>query len=130
MGIHLIYFVTVVIHHKISKSKCQEKRKKMESASVQIDQVKSEPKYATRLREALIKYENIFLVEMDFVTSNQLHQIRMDLRGDAEIIMGTNVKFSHHSHFKGGNERYYSRSENFCNAPIYKRKRWDYCHKL
>jgi hypothetical protein len=61
---------------------------KMEN-SLNSDQ--NSPGYALRLSRALKTYEMIYLCEMDFVTSTQLHQIRKDLRGAAEVITGANV---------------------------------------
>ena len=47
--------------------------------------------YFTRLNTLLDTYSKIFLVEADNVGSNQMHKIRISLRGTAVILMGKNT---------------------------------------
>jgi large subunit ribosomal protein LP0 len=47
--------------------------------------------YFTKLKELLAKYPSIFLVNVDNVGSNQMHQIRVALRGKGVVLMGKNT---------------------------------------
>jgi len=47
--------------------------------------------YFTKLKELLNKYPSIFLVNVDNVGSNQMHQIRQALRGKGIVLMGKNT---------------------------------------
>jgi len=47
--------------------------------------------YFQKLKELLNKYPSIFLVNVDNVGSNQMHQIRVALRGKAVVLMGKNT---------------------------------------
>jgi len=47
--------------------------------------------YFTKLKELLSKYPSIFLVNVDNVGSNQMHQIRGALRGKGIVLMGKNT---------------------------------------
>jgi len=47
--------------------------------------------YFEKLKELLAKYPSIFLVNVDNVGSNQMHQIRVALRGKAVVLMGKNT---------------------------------------
>jgi len=47
--------------------------------------------YFQKLKELLNKYPSIFLVNVDNVGSNQMHQIRVALRGKAFVLMGKNT---------------------------------------
>jgi len=47
--------------------------------------------YFEKLKELLLKYHSIFLVNVDNVGSNQMHQIRVALRGKGIILMGKNT---------------------------------------
>jgi len=47
--------------------------------------------YFTKLKELLNKYSSIFLVNVDNVGSNQMHQIRVSLRGKGVVLMGKNT---------------------------------------
>jgi len=47
--------------------------------------------YFSRLRQFLDTYKSIFLVNVDNVGSNQMHQIRVALRGKAVVLMGKNT---------------------------------------
>jgi len=47
--------------------------------------------YFVKLRELLSKYPSIFLVNVDNVGSNQMHQIRVALRGKGVVLMGKNT---------------------------------------
>jgi len=48
-------------------------------------------KYFVKLRELIAKYPSIFLVNVDNVGSNQMHQIRVSLRGKGVVLMGKNT---------------------------------------
>lgn len=47
--------------------------------------------YAARMNDLLSKYSRILVVEADNVLSGQMHDVRLALRGRAEIIMGKNT---------------------------------------
>jgi len=47
--------------------------------------------YFEKLKELLNKYPSIFLVNVDNVGSNQMHQIRVALRGKGVVLMGKNT---------------------------------------
>jgi len=47
--------------------------------------------YFIKLKELLAKYPSIFLVNVDNVGSNQMHQIRVALRGKGVVLMGKNT---------------------------------------
>lgn len=47
--------------------------------------------YFVKLRELVAKYPSIFLVNVDNVGSNQMHQIRVALRGKGVVLMGKNT---------------------------------------
>ncbi|KAI7864130.1 ribosomal protein L10-domain-containing protein [Spinellus fusiger] len=47
--------------------------------------------YFEKLKTYLDTYQSIFLVNVDNVSSNQMHQIRHALRGEAVILMGKNT---------------------------------------
>ncbi|KAF9223505.1 hypothetical protein BS17DRAFT_880666 [Gyrodon lividus] len=47
--------------------------------------------YFTKLKELIAKYPSIFLVNVDNVSSNQMHQIRTALRGQGVVLMGKNT---------------------------------------
>ncbi|KAI0319202.1 ribosomal protein L10-domain-containing protein [Amylostereum chailletii] len=47
--------------------------------------------YFVKLKELINKYPSIFLVNVDNVGSNQMHQIRVALRGKGVVLMGKNT---------------------------------------
>jgi large subunit ribosomal protein LP0 len=47
--------------------------------------------YFVKLKELLAKYPSIFIVNVDNVGSNQMHQIRVALRGKGVVLMGKNT---------------------------------------
>lgn len=47
--------------------------------------------YFSKLRELLVEYKSIFIVGVDNVSSQQMHEIRKALRGEAVILMGKNT---------------------------------------
>lgn len=47
--------------------------------------------YFTKLKELITKYPSIFIVNVDNVSSNQMHQIRVALRGKGVVLMGKNT---------------------------------------
>jgi len=47
--------------------------------------------YFVKLKELIQKYPSIFLVNVDNVGSNQMHQIRVALRGTGVVLMGKNT---------------------------------------
>jgi large subunit ribosomal protein LP0 len=47
--------------------------------------------YFQKLKELLSKYPSIFIVNVDNVGSNQMHQIRLALRGKGVVLMGKNT---------------------------------------
>jgi large subunit ribosomal protein LP0 len=53
--------------------------------------VNKKEEYYQKLKSYLETYSSIFIVNVDNVGSNQMHQIRKSLRGDAVILMGKNT---------------------------------------
>jgi len=47
--------------------------------------------YFIKLKELMTKYPSVFLVNVDNVGSNQMHQIRVALRGKGVVLMGKNT---------------------------------------
>ncbi|KAJ2851987.1 ribosomal protein P0 (A0) (L10E) [Coemansia erecta] len=47
--------------------------------------------YFTKLESYLTTYKSIFIVNVDNVSSQQMHMIRRSLRGQAEVLMGKNT---------------------------------------
>ncbi|RKO88018.1 ribosomal protein L10-domain-containing protein [Blyttiomyces helicus] len=47
--------------------------------------------YFAKLQDLLTEYPTIFIVNVDNVGSNQMHQIRQSLRGEAVVLMGKNT---------------------------------------
>jgi len=47
--------------------------------------------YFVKLKELIAKYPSIFIVNVDNVSSNQMHQIRVALRGKGVVLMGKNT---------------------------------------
>jgi len=47
--------------------------------------------YFVKLKELLNKYSSVFIVNVDNVGSNQMHQIRVALRGKGIVLMGKNT---------------------------------------
>ncbi|OSD06450.1 60S acidic ribosomal protein P0 [Trametes coccinea BRFM310] len=47
--------------------------------------------YFQKLKELVAKYPSIFIVNVDNVGSNQMHQIRVALRGKGVVVMGKNT---------------------------------------
>ncbi|EJD49111.1 hypothetical protein AURDEDRAFT_112794 [Auricularia subglabra TFB-10046 SS5] len=47
--------------------------------------------YFVKLKELIAEYPSIFLVNVDNVGSNQMHQIRVSLRGKGVVLMGKNT---------------------------------------
>ncbi|KAG7192477.1 ribosomal protein P0 (A0) (L10E) [Scheffersomyces spartinae] len=47
--------------------------------------------YFAKLRELLEEYKSIFIVGVDNVSSQQMHEVRKALRGDAVVLMGKNT---------------------------------------
>ncbi|KAJ1789686.1 ribosomal protein P0 (A0) (L10E) [Coemansia sp. RSA 2399] len=47
--------------------------------------------YFTKLENYLTTYKSIFIVNVDNVSSQQMHMIRRSLRGQAEVLMGKNT---------------------------------------
>ena len=51
----------------------------------------SKEAWFTRLNELIETYTSIFVVNVDNVSSQQMHQIRQSLRGEATVLMGKNT---------------------------------------
>ncbi|KZT02605.1 60S acidic ribosomal protein P0 [Laetiporus sulphureus 93-53] len=47
--------------------------------------------YFVKLKELVVKFPSIFIVNVDNVGSNQMHQIRVALRGKGVVVMGKNT---------------------------------------
>lgn len=48
-------------------------------------------KYVAKLKRCLAEYRSMLLVNVDNVGSNQMQQVRLSLRGKAEVLMGKNT---------------------------------------
>lgn len=62
----------------------------MEVAQVSEKKIRKE-KYRQKLKTALNKYSNILIISVDNVGSKQMQNVRINLRGRAEVIMGKNT---------------------------------------
>ena len=51
--------------------------------------------YFDKLKGLLDEYKSIFIVTVDNVSSQQMHNIRKSLRGDAVVLMGKNTMVIH-----------------------------------
>ena len=47
--------------------------------------------YFERLKSLLDEYRSVFIVTVDNVSSQQMHEIRHSLRGEAVVLMGKNT---------------------------------------
>lgn len=47
--------------------------------------------YFEKLRSLLEQYKTIFIVGVDNVSSQQMHEIRLSLRGEGVVLMGKNT---------------------------------------
>lgn len=47
--------------------------------------------YFDKLKRLLEQYKSIFIVTVDNVSSQQMHEIRQSVRGSGEILMGKNT---------------------------------------
>ena len=47
--------------------------------------------YFEKLKGLLDEYKSIFIVQVDNVSSQQMHEIRSSLRGEAVVLMGKNT---------------------------------------
>jgi len=47
--------------------------------------------YFEKLKQLISKYPSVFIVNVDNVGSNQMHQIRVALRGKGIVLMGKNT---------------------------------------
>ena len=47
--------------------------------------------YFTKLRELVEEYKSLFIVGVDNVSSQQMHEVRKALRKDAVVLMGKNT---------------------------------------
>ena len=47
--------------------------------------------YFDKLKGLLDEYKSIFIVQVDNVSSQQMHEIRQSLRGEAVVLMGKNT---------------------------------------
>lgn len=50
--------------------------------------------YFDKLKSLLEEYKSIFIVSVDNVSSQQMHEIRQSLRGEAVVLMGKNTMVS------------------------------------
>jgi large subunit ribosomal protein LP0 len=54
--------------------------------------------YFERLSSYLEEHKSIFIVNVDNVGSNQMHNVRRKLRGEAKILMGKNTMVRRYVH--------------------------------
>lgn len=47
--------------------------------------------YRAKMEGLMAEYKNVIMINVDFVGSNQMHQVRIALRGEAVILMGKNT---------------------------------------
>ncbi len=59
--------------------------------------------YFDKLKGLLEEYKSIFIVSVDNVSSQQMHEIRQSLRGNGVVLMGKNtmVSFDHTPGIRG-----------------------------
>ena len=50
--------------------------------------------YFDKLKGLLEEYKSVFIVEIDNVSSQQMHEIRASMRGQAVVLMGKNTMVS------------------------------------
>lgn len=50
--------------------------------------------YFDKLKSLLEEYKSIFIVTVDNVSSQQMHEIRLSLRGEGVVLMGKNTMVS------------------------------------
>jgi large subunit ribosomal protein LP0 len=50
--------------------------------------------YFDKLKALLDEFKTIFIVSVDNVSSQQMHEIRVSLRGEAVVLMGKNTMVS------------------------------------
>lgn len=50
--------------------------------------------YFDKLKSLLDEYKTIFIVNVDNVSSQQMHEIRLSLRGEGVVLMGKNTMVS------------------------------------
>lgn len=53
--------------------------------------------YFDKLKGLLEEYSSIFIVSVDNVSSQQMHEIRQSLRGEGVVLMGKNTMVSFYS---------------------------------
>ena len=51
----------------------------------------SKAAYFDKLKDLLEEYKSIFIVTVDNVSSQQMHEIRQSLRGEGVVLMGKNT---------------------------------------
>ena len=54
----------------------------------------SKAAYFDKLKGLLDEYKTIFIVSVDNVSSQQMHEIRVSLRGEGVVLMGKNTMVS------------------------------------
>lgn len=54
--------------------------------------------YFDKLKGLLQEYKSIFVVQVDNVSSQQMHEIRQSLRGEGIVLMGKNTMVCMHTH--------------------------------
>ncbi len=54
--------------------------------------------YFDKLKGLLEEYRSIFIVTVDNVSSQQMHEIRHALRGEGVVLMGKNTMVGHSAH--------------------------------
>jgi large subunit ribosomal protein LP0 len=52
---------------------------------------KNKAGYFDKLKSLLEEYNSVFIVTIDNVSSQQMHEIRHSLRGDGVVLMGKNT---------------------------------------
>ena len=52
--------------------------------------------YFDKLKTLLEEYKSIFIVTVDNVSSQQMHEIRQSLRGQSIVLMGKNTMVTQH----------------------------------
>jgi large subunit ribosomal protein LP0 len=55
---------------------------------------KNKSGYFDKLQALLEEYKSVFIVEIDNVSSQQMHEIRQSLRGQGVVLMGKNTMVS------------------------------------
>ena len=61
---------------------------------------KNKSGYFDKLKSLLETYKSVFIVTVDNVSSQQMHEVRQSLRGEAVVLMGKNTMVSQNRRYQ------------------------------